>query len=181
MLSGTVAGKFGRPLPIDSEAQKGRVLMVNTWSRVMLSALLVVAWSDIADAKKLPKNAAPMTADEVKALYAGNSAVWENSKAFFSPDGKTKGVFGKGKKRVAYAGEWSVADNEVCMKNSPKGEAKVYTDCWKWWRVGDKTITLWSVHFDGSKVDEKTGYYDEMRSIKRGDKVSAEFAEIGGI
>ncbi|WP_162918264.1 DUF995 domain-containing protein [Taklimakanibacter deserti] len=142
---------------------------------------ILVALPQAAEAKKLPKNAKPMTAEEVIAIYSGNSAVWDGSKAYFSPEKRVKGVFGKGTKRVTYAGEWSVTDNEACMKNSAKGDPKIYTDCWKWWHVGTKTITLWSVHYDETKPDDRNGYYDEMRSIKKGDKVSKEYEELGGL
>ena len=106
---------------------------------LVVPVAILLAFSPTAEAGKLPKNAKPMTAEEVTALYSGNSAVWKSSRAYFSPEKKVKGVFGSGSKRVIFSGEWSVTDNEACMRNSPKGEAKIYTDCWKWWHVGKKT------------------------------------------
>lgn len=50
-----------------------------------------------SEAKKLPKNAKPMTVEEITAIYRGNSMVWPVSKVYFSPERKVKGVFGKGK------------------------------------------------------------------------------------
>ena len=141
--------------------------------------VMLVALPCMAEAKKLPKNAKPMTAEEVTAIYSGNSSDWKVSRAYFSPEMKVKGVHGKGNKRVTYSGEWSVTGNEACMKVSAKGDPKIYTDCWKWWHVGKGTVTLWSVHFDETKPDLKNGYYDE--SLKQGDKVSKEYEELGGV
>jgi hypothetical protein len=147
---------------------------------IVMPLMLLAMMQHAVEAKKLPKNAKPMTTEEVTAIYSGNSVVWDNSKAYFSPEKKVKGVFGKGKDRVLYSGEWSVTDNEACMKNSPKGETKTYTDCWKWWHVGKGSLTLWSVHYDDSKPDLKNGYYDESKNIKKGDKVTKEYEELGG-
>jgi len=142
---------------------------------------ILVAFSAPAGAGKLPKDAKPMTAEEVTAIYSGNSALWKLSKVYFSPEKKVMGVFGKGSKRAIFSGEWSVTDNEICMNNTAKGDPKTYTDCWKWWHAGKKTIALWSVHYDNSKVDTKNGYSDEeLKYIKSGDKVSKEYEELGG-
>jgi hypothetical protein len=150
-----------------------------TLALVIVGVALAGPTRSLAD--KLPQNATPMTSDEVTTLYSGNSAIWSNSKAFFAPDHKVKGVFGKGKDRITYSGEWSVKDNELCVSNTAKGDPKVYTDCWKWWRAEDKTLTLWSVHYDGSKADLDDGYYDdEAEKIKQGDQVTKEFEELGG-
>jgi hypothetical protein len=149
--------------------------------KLLVFASISAVFADAAIAQKLPKNATPLTNEEVIALYSGNTAVWKGSRAYFAPDNKVKGIFGEKAKRVTYSGEWSAADNEVCMKNRPKGDPALYTDCWKWWRSGKKLLTLWSVHYDGSKADEKNGYYDkEAKALKKGDLLTKEYEELGG-
>lgn len=52
------------------------------------------------------------------------------------------------------------------VKDGKTGNNK---DCWTWYRDGKRYLTFWS----GEK-NKKEGYYDwEIKSFKRGDKVSA--------
>lgn len=148
--------------------------------RAALSAALVlgsVMTVSAAFAGPLPKDAKPMTSDEVTALYSGKTAMWKSSMAYFAPNHNTRGVF---EKKIPYSGTWAVKDNEVCMVNTVKGDTKKNTDCWKYWKSGKKVLTLWSVHYDGSKPDEKNGYYNEVAALKPGDLVAATYVKVGG-
>ena len=93
----------------ETEMKRARPLILVT------PVAILVAFSAPAGAGKLPKDAKPMTAEEVTAIYSGNSALWKLSKVYFSPEKKVMGVFGKGSKRAIFSGEWSVTDNEICM------------------------------------------------------------------
>jgi len=148
--------------------------------RTVLAVALIACGATAAWADKLPKNASPMAADEITKLYAGNSQVSKISNIYFDPAGTTKGVLGKPKPTGTFSGKWSVTGNEFCMNNTPKGDSKTYTDCNKFWKVGNKIWNLWSVHYDGSKADEGKGYDPGLPSLKPGDLVSKKYAEMGG-
>jgi len=148
--------------------------------RTGLAIALIACGASAAWADKLPKSAVPMAADEISKLYAGNTQVSKLSDIYFDPSGATKGLFGKPKVKGTFAGKWTVTGNEFCMNNIFKGETKVYTDCNKFWKVGDKIWSLWSAHFDGSKVDDVKGYDPKPPSLKAGDLVSKTYAAMGG-
>ncbi|TPI18373.1 DUF995 domain-containing protein [Mesorhizobium sp. B4-1-1] len=132
-------------------------------------------------AGKLPKDAVPLSADEVKAIYSGKTGLYGTSTEYYAPDGTTKGFVGKSKITATFKGTWSVNGNEVCAKNKPKGESKIYTDCNKYWRSGKKVFDLWATHYDGSTPDMKNGYAtDTAKKLRSGDLVSAKYAAAGG-
>lgn len=147
----------------------------------MLSvALSTLALAAVAD--PLPEGAKPMSSEQVRAIYSGHWASWSQSKAAFLADGTVKGQYNSG----IWWGKWSVKKNELCttgLQGYDKINKKSWSgngDCWKWWVDSDgKPVTLWSKHYDGSKVDLKDGYYnDEIGKIKKGDKVSAGFDKV---
>lgn len=144
-------------------------------------ALFLAATALPAAAGPLPRGAQPYTAVELERLYAGQTAVWDHSLAFFAPDHRIKGIF---RGRIIYWGHWSVKGNEICMVNQGYDPARharfqVQPDCWKWWHDGKRAITLYSRPFDGSLPDLQDGYYlDEVEALKPGDLVSPRFDVI---
>lgn len=140
-------------------------------------ALLVALMPVVSWAEELPKNAVPLNASELRELYAGKSANWTKTRAYFAPDGillmhgKDKSWFGEGK--------WTVTGNEMCGKAKrttvKDGATKIGGgECWTWYRVGKTYMTFWS----GEK-DKKNGYYDtELKKMSAGDKVSKTVAEL---
>jgi len=134
-------------------------------------------------AEPLPKDAKPIAAKSLSALYSGNTAKWDNSTAFFAPDGTVKGIFTEENgTRRAYQGEWRTKGNEVCMTVKVlKTDWDASTDCWKWYLGADKQIwTLWSVHYDKTKPTKNDYYTSEKDNISRGDSVSKAFAKLAG-
>ena len=154
--------------------------MRNCLGFLVVGALAVSAVS--AFAAKLPKDAVELTPDEVKQIYSGTTGVYKNSDQYFAPDGPTIGIFGKPKIKTVFKGTWAVDGNQMCDKKQPKGDSKFYSDCTKFWKSGDKLYGLWVVHYDGSKPDEKSGYYThELKQHKLGDLVSKRYAAAGGV
>lgn len=145
----------------------------------LLCVLVLCRGGGAGEAKKLPEKATPMSADEVRLIYAGNSAMRNGSKIYFSKDMTIKAIIETDKKRTAYSGSWYVAGNEICVKIQAADASEEHLDCWKWWWHDAETFTLWSVRFDGSKPDSD-GFYDASTSIRKGDTVSDEYQNLGG-
>lgn len=136
---------------------------------VMLAASPIMA-------KKLSKNAKALNAAQVKTIYAGKTATWSRSKAYFAPDGtfyligKKKGWYGQGK--------WTVRKNKMCwsmtvhiMKDGKKRKKK--NQCTKWVIDGKKYLSLWH------ESDKKDGWYDgEQKKLRRGDSVTRTFKSL---
>jgi hypothetical protein len=151
-----------------------------------LTYTLIASWflatSSMAD--KLPKSAKPLTAEEITAMYAGHTAKWKGSNAWFAPDKSIKGLFGKKLDEALYFGTWSVTGNEVCMTNNSedvktKKKGGPFTDCWQWFRDDKKRLwTLWSKHYDGSKVPKNAYYRGEEKILVEGDSVSEKFDKL---
>lgn len=154
--------------------------------KTFMKSLCVITFSSgtFAYADQLPKSAKALTTDEIKILYANHTAVWKpNSMAYFAPDGSVKGIYKNG----TYSGTWAVTGNESCMMSqgtdakTKASVGKTYTDCWQWFRDSkNKYWTLWSKHFDGSKV-KKNDYYDgEIKKLRIGDLASAKVDAMNG-
>jgi len=146
--------------------------------------LIVVALmqTTAAYADLKPKDAAPMSADEIRRLYADHTAVFgPKASAFFGADGKVKGLANGG----AFAGVWEVKGNELCMNTSGFDKKtktfgkKLSSDCWQWVKSGDVSWTLYSKAWDNKKQDLVKGWYKEDH-LKAGDLVSEKFKAIVG-
>jgi len=157
--------------------------------RETLSALLIgllALGTGVASADPLPGDAKPLSAKSIQKIYAGSTAHWSTSTAYFAPDGTIKATYGKGAKQGIFWGKWQVKGNEICMSGLTgigPGDTETWTnggDCWKWWVDGaKKPVTLWSRHYDGTEPDLIDGYYgSELGKIKRGDKVSKTFDKL---
>ena len=145
---------------------------------ILVSILAAQVSAALAD--NLPKSAKPMSAGEVRAVYSGKSAVWDDARAFFAPDG---GVIGyNSKEKVTFSGSWSVSSNRNCMKvawkSTKSADSGKSSDCWQWYKDGKKIWTLWSTRYDGSKPKKDDYYQGEVKSLKAGDKVSKEYAKL---
>lgn len=146
-----------------------------------ISAVILVATTGAAVADKLPKGATPLSSDEVRLIYSGKTGVYNVSDVYYDPNGTTKGVSGKPKARNTFKGTWIVDGNQHCMYNKPKGDPRTYTDCNAYWRAGNKVYSLWTVRYDGSKVDKVNDYWTgAVKQHEKGDLVSKKYAAMGG-
>ena len=153
----------------------------------LLLTLLVVSTSQ-ASASPMPKNAVPLTPDELKVVYADKTAVWSKAnQAYFAPDGTVIGVAGN----FYFSGKLDFkGDNEMCMAvqgtDSKKhtSDGKISTDCWKWVKAKDKTgkdklWTLYTKSYDNKKQDLVKGWYDgEEKKLKPGNLVTARYEAL---
>lgn len=150
---------------------------MRAFAAISAFALMVTA----AAAEKLPADAKALKATELRNIFIGNSMVWSTSRAYFSPDTKTKGLFGNPVSHT-YSGTWSVSGNTVCMNNKSidvktgKSDGKTYRDCWKFYKSGKRTLSLWLNNYD--KQLTENDYWDgELKSLKKGDQVSKQYAK----
>jgi hypothetical protein len=143
----------------------------------------VMFWSP-AYADKLPKNATPLSPADVSALYSDHTAVWSSSAmAYFAADGTMKEfVAGQSK-----PGSWTVKDNEFCMEikgveaKTKKLDGKTYTECWQWYKDSKNQLySLYSKHWDNSKVDMTDFSKKEIKHLKPGDLVGAKYKPVQG-
>jgi hypothetical protein len=140
-------------------------------------AFSVVLACSAASADSLPKTATPMSSDAVEKIYAGNTVISKNFDAYFALDGSIKGLFGKPTVKALIEGSWSVAGNEICMYTFRSREPDSFRDCYQYWQDGRRVVALWSIHSDGSAVDQTNGYHvGEEKSLKAGDLVSDKYA-----
>lgn len=145
-------------------------------SIIVLSAIMAALIPATSLADELPKNAVPLTASEARELYSGKTTNWSKSRAYFAPD-NTYLMYGKNKTWYG-EGTWTVDGNKVCGKikttSVKDGKSDTGGDCWTWYRVGKKYMTLWS----GEK-NQRKGYYDgELKKMSSGDEVSKIVADL---
>lgn len=143
---------------------------------IVLAAAYLGLGVGSANAEKLPKSAVKLTAEEVKVLYSGKSAIWDKYRAYFAPDGTVSAYTDD--KNYWSEGTWSVKGNKVCMTtmwHDLKSRKQIKeTECWTWHRDGKRYLTLWSGH-----KDKKNGYWDgEVKNLRKGDKVSKTFSAL---
>ncbi|WP_158815977.1 DUF995 domain-containing protein [Methylocapsa sp. S129] len=135
----------------------------------------MLSLSALADS--LPKTAAPMNSESVKKIYSGNTLISKYYDIYFAADGSIKGIFGKPSTKALIQGSWSVSGNEICMYTFRSKEPNSFRDCYQYWQDGRRIIALWSVHSDGSTVDQNGGYsVGEDRNLKSGDLISARYS-----
>lgn len=136
----------------------------------------ILLFSSAAIADGLPKTATPMSSDAIKRLYSGNTAIWKYSDLYFKADGSVEGTFGKPTITAKIDGTWSVINNEICIYTFRTKEPNSFRDCYQYWENGRNIISLWSIHSDGSPVDQNNGYHGgEDRNLKSGDLVSGKY------
>ncbi len=151
-----------------------------------VAAALVLCAASVAWADALPDGAKPISAKWLAKYYAGKSADWDSSKAYFAPDGTVKGINTSDGGKSIFWGKWSAKGNEVCMVNSWKNlssgkTGSGSTDCWKWYAAADGTLwQLWSVHYDGTKPGKDDYYAGEDKKLRKGDIVSKTFDKLNG-
>lgn len=132
-------------------------------------------------AEKLPPDAKPMSSQELKAIFAGNSQIWQKSRVYFAPDMTTKGLYGAPVTH-SFSGKWNVKGNTICMNNksidvkSKKSDGKTYTDCWKFFKSGKRVLSLYSNNF-GHKTTENDYWDSELKTLKKGDQISKRYAQ----
>ena len=149
-----------------------------------LALLAAMALPGLAD--ELPKGSTPMTPDEVAQMYVGKTANWTKSTAYFGADGTVKGLYKTDTSHGIFWGKWQIKGNELCNVGMQGYDAthgdpwEGKGDCWKWWTdPKGKPVILWSKHYDGTKPDTTHDYYrDEVKKLKKGDKVSRGFDKI---
>lgn len=148
-----------------------------------LAAAAATMMAGAAAADPLPADAKPLAAESLAAFYAGKTADWKTSKAYFAPDGTLKGINTENGASI-YWGKWTVKGNEVCMvndwRNTQTGDSGgPATDCWKWYVDGSGTFwQLWSVRYTGQKPPRDDYYTGEEKKFRKGDKVSKQFDKL---
>jgi len=143
-----------------------------------LAPTAVVAWGlmcAVALADSLPKTAIPMSAESVKKMYSGNSAILKDSDIYFLADGSVQGVFGKPKVKDLIVGSWSVSGNEICIYTFQAKQPSPFRDCYQYWMNGKRIVMIWSIHADGSSTDSNSGYRSGEDMLKPGDLVSDKY------
>jgi hypothetical protein len=154
------------------------------------SLVFFLAATTVAYAEPKPKDATPLTPEEIKLLYANKTAVWSKvNKAYFAKDGSVIGVAGD----VYFSGKLAFkGDNEVCMavqateSKKKTSDGKTYTDCWKWAKVTDKKgkVQFWTIYtksYDNKKQDLVNGWNtSEIKTLKSGNLVAAQYKKLKG-
>jgi hypothetical protein len=146
-------------------------------------ATLIACTATLATADPLPPDARPVSGKSLAKIYAGRTAEWSESKAYFAPDGSLKGIH-TGGGTTLFWGKWTVKGNEVCMQNSYRNLQTGKTgsglrDCWAWWQAADGTLwQLWTVRYDNSKPPKDDYYTGEEKKLKKGDLVSKKFDRL---
>jgi Protein of unknown function (DUF995) len=136
----------------------------------------VLLATDAALAKndgKLPKGAVPLSAEETKALLAGNSINWGAAQIYWAPNGSLVGHYKKGKDESFAEGKWTVNGNEMCEDNIWHGKDKSKPlqegTCKKFYKLGK---IIWT---ENTKDQEKYqgDFWDGIdKRIKKGDIAS---------
>lgn len=142
---------------------------------IILGLLALPGW-----AEPLPKGAKPLSARQITGLYAGNSAKWETSMAYFAPDKTITGVYGKPASDTC-TGTWKVTKNRICMTNTPvniksgKRDTRTYTDCWTHYSDNGRVLTSYYNDYEDGKGPNEDYYEGELGSLTKGDVVTRTF------
>jgi hypothetical protein len=153
--------------------------------RLGLFAAVLALLALPSNADPLPKGAKPLSAKQITQLFAGNSQLWETSKAYFSPDGTVIGVYGK-PPTSTYAGKWTVKKNKICMTNLPtniktgKTADRTYTDCWIFYTDGTNVWSSYSNDYEDGKGPNEDFWDEELKTLKKGDQVSGLYKKYTG-
>jgi len=156
--------------------------MKNIQISTLIVLLCATTFTSTTFAEKLPKGATALSAAEVTALYSDHTAVWApTAMAYFAADGSMKEFV----QDLSKPGKWSVKDNEFCMDiqgvdpKSKKLNGKTFTECWQWFKDSkNKLYTLYSKHWDDSKVDKTNFSSKDAENLKPGDLIGAKFVPI---
>ncbi|MGE0238719.1 MAG: DUF995 domain-containing protein [Parvibaculaceae bacterium] len=143
-------------------------------NKLIIAACAVVLATVAAEAKnagKLPKNAVPMTTEEIKQILSGNSIDYKVAKYYFAPDGSLLGI--DGKKTWFADGTWTVTGNTWCLDSKWHGPDKAsdtYAQCEEKYKAGKK---IYSKNVKGEDKYLGDISTDQEKKIKKGDIVSA--------
>ena len=149
-------------------------LTMNKLFKLAVAVAILLPTSAFADL--LPESAVKLKSSEAKALYSGKSIKWDNATGYFAPDGTFYGV--SKKDDGIGEGTWSVRGNRVCYKAKwtglKSGKSRNVSHCWTHYKDGRTYWTLWS----GSKGKKDHYYDDEVKKLKRGDKVTRKYKKL---
>ena len=130
---------------------------------------------------KLPKGAVPLSSDEIKTLFAGNTIDFKDTLYFFLTDGSLVG-FHTDKSGNSFAdGKWSVNDNEFCLDTSWYGKDKsakpfLFALCYKFYKVNK---VIWTENNKGGEEKDLGAIYTgQDKKIKKGDLISAKVTAL---
>ena len=149
----------------------------------MKKHILVVLWLVIAisgaEAKNkgtVPKEATPMTPEEITAILAGNSIDYKVGKYYFAPDHTLVGL---GTGGWFADGTWSVNGNTWCLDSvwhgPDKTKTETYVQCHEKYKLGKKIYTKNTKGEDKWLGDVGT---DQEKKIKKGDIVSVQVDKL---
>lgn len=148
--------------------------------KILIAAFFIVVGSCGAFAGQLPSDAAPLSPDEVAALYSGKTGLYGDSATWFAPDKTIYGWYGKPPKGV-YSGTWDVNANEFCSNSHAPDGSGAGRNCHKFWRVGKVLWSLWTVHFDNSPANLGDYKTDEPKALKAGNWAEKIYRKLGGV
>ncbi|QIG46767.1 DUF995 domain-containing protein [Nordella sp. HKS 07] len=142
-----------------------------------VAATLACSTADAKNKGTIPKDAVPMTPEEISIILSGNTfAPIKGIRYYFSPDGilvalGTDGWFAEG--------TWKVNGNSWCLDSIWHGPDKSKTDsyaqCSEKYKLGKKIYTKNTKGEDKWLGDVTT---DQEKKFKKGDTVTAEVAKL---
>lgn len=133
--------------------------------------LLMGSTGASAGSMKMPPNAVPRTAEEIRKTYSGNTIDYKVSKYFLANDGSVLGIDKGG---TWYAeGAWNVTGNVICLDtvwHGPPGKkTDSYKECYEKYKSGKEML---SKQTEGEKKYVGDISNDQEKKIRRGDLVS---------
>lgn len=123
---------------------------------------------------KLPKGAVPLSAEDAKAMFLGNTIDWKPARVYWNPDGTALGYNSEKGKEYVGEGTWTANGNEVCYDMKWRGgDLKVpYPEsvCDQLFRVGKQ---IWTKNTKNSEDKYFGDIYSGMdKKFLKGDKIT---------
>ncbi|MCP3054686.1 DUF995 domain-containing protein [Aurantimonas marianensis] len=137
---------------------------------------------------KLPKNAEPLSSDEISKIYEGHSVNYKTKKSdifyVWLSGGKVLGIATdlKDKSSNGYAeGGWAVKENQICYNYDwfDKDRKVVFQDekCKEWYRSGNQ-VWIKNTKDEDKWIGDIYKADDELKKIIQKDVVSGRFEKV---
>jgi len=175
-------GEVGYMLDADGERTPGSAKMKFIKALVIISACTLAV--NVAIAKNsghLPKDAAPLSSDDIKLLFSGNTIDFKDTLYFFKPDGSLVGIHTDKSGNSFADGKWSVNDNEFCLDSSWHGKDKaakpfLFALCYKFYKAKN---VIWTENNKGGEPKDLGAIYTgQDKKIKKGDLITAKVTAL---
>jgi len=138
--------------------------------------LLMLSQAEAKNKGKVPKEATPLTAQEVTAIFAGRTFTYTPVPTiYFNPDGTLIGFENYKGNEHFMDGKWTVDGNESCREMHVHGADKSkdgqFTECRKFYKVGNVIYSQFTKGWpelmgDVSKDSEKAGKSGDAASTQ---------------